>query len=118
MRRAVSFGVATDLIQIDPELPTGFVRATVDDAGEARYEILAPAAWDAIDATDALLTRAQQAQCIVFGSLSQRQKMSRTTLERLWRSKALMVFDINLRPPHEDVDAVRKSLQRADVVKI
>ena len=118
MRRAVTFGVATDLIQIDPELPTGFVRATVDDAGEARYEILAPAAWDAIEATDELLGRAQQAQCIVFGSLAQRQKVARATLERVWRSKALMVFDINLRPPHEDMDAIRKSLQRADVVKI
>jgi len=29
-----------------------------------------------------------------------------------------MVYDINLRPPHEDTDAIRKSLQRADVVKI
>jgi fructokinase len=118
MRRAVSFGVATDLIQIDPELPTGFVRATVDDAGEARYEILAPAAWDAIQATDELLTRADKARCMVFGSLAQRHKLSRATLERLWRSRAMMVFDVNLRPPHEDVDAVRKSLQRADVVKI
>ena len=118
MRRAVTFGVATDLIQIDPELPTGFVRATVDDAGEARYEILAPAAWDAIEATDELLARAQHAQCIVFGSLAQRQQTARATLERLWRGKALMVFDINLRPPHEDTDANRKSLQRADVVKI
>ncbi|HMC55024.1 MAG TPA: carbohydrate kinase [Gemmatimonadaceae bacterium] len=118
MRRAMAFGVATDLIQIDPELPTGFVRATVDDAGEARYEILAPAAWDAIEPTAELQARADKARCIVFGSLAQRQKVSRATLERLWRGKATMVFDINLRPPSEDADAIRKSLQRADVVKI
>lgn len=118
MRRAVSYGVATDLIQIDAELPTGFVRATVDGAGEARYEILAPAAWDAIEHTDALAARAAAARCVVFGSLAQRQPMSRRTLERLWKSKAMMVFDLNLRPPFEDHDAIRKSLQRADVVKV
>ncbi|HJQ20929.1 MAG TPA: carbohydrate kinase [Gemmatimonadaceae bacterium] len=118
LRRAVSFGVATDLVQFDPELPTGFVRATVNDAGEARYEILAPAAWDAIEITDDLVRRAAQARCLVFGSLAQRQPQSRRTLERLWKSPGRMAFDVNLRPPFEDRDVVRRSLQRADVLKV
>src|ERR671938_1709939 len=48
LRRAPWYGVGADLIQIDPALPTGLVRATLDDAGNAEYEILEPAAWDAI----------------------------------------------------------------------
>lgn len=118
VRRAARYGVATDLVQVHPTLPTGFVRATVDESGEARYEILGPVAWDAIAPTDALTARARHARAIVFGSLAQRDARSRATIEGLWRSPALMVFDVNLRPPHDDRDIVARSLRRADVVKV
>ena len=118
LRRCPWYGVGADLIQIDSELPTGLVRATIDDAGNAEYEIVEPAAWDAIALSDALERRALASRAIVFGSLAQRQAISRRTIERLWESDALMVFDVNLRPPYEDPEVVRSSLQRADVVKL
>jgi Sugar kinases, ribokinase family len=116
--RAERYGVGVDLIQVDPGLPTGFVRVAVDDAGNPAYEILAPAAWDAIATTDALLRRAVEARAIVFGSLAQRSATSRATIERLWDSPATMVLDVNLRPPYDDREIVRRSLRRADVVKL
>ena len=118
LRRAPWYGVGTDLIQMDPELPTGFVRVTVDGAGNPEYDILEPAAWDAIALTDELLVRAADARAVVFGSLAQRHATSRRTIERLWQSEALMVFDANLRPPYEDREVISRSLRRADVVKV
>jgi fructokinase len=118
LRRAARYGVGVDLIQQDAELPTGFVRVQVDDAGNPGYEILAPSAWDAIETTEALLSRAAKARAIVFGTLAQRGERSRRTIQRLWDSEALMVFDVNLRPPFEDEELVKRSLQRADVVKL
>jgi fructokinase len=118
LRRAARYGVGTDLVQVDPALPTGFVRVTVDDAGNAEYEIVEPAAWDAIAPSDALLERAAAARAVVFGSLAQRNAVTRGTIERLWDTGALMVFDVNLRPPYDDPEIVRRSLRRADVVKI
>jgi fructokinase len=118
LRRAARYGVGVDLVQVDPALPTGFVRVSVDDAGNPDYEILAPAAWDAIAPTEALISRAAKARAIVFGTLAQRNATSRGTIERLWETDALMVFDANLRPPFEDRAIVKRSLQRADVVKI
>jgi fructokinase len=118
LRRAARYGVGTDLVQTDPVLPTGFVRVSVDDSGNPGYEILAPAAWDAIAPTEALLGRAARARAIVFGSLAQRNPISRGTIQRLWDTDALMVFDVNLRPPFDDREIVRQSLGRADVVKI
>jgi fructokinase len=118
VRRADRYGVGVDLIQVDPALPTGFVRVAVDDAGNPAYEILAPAAWDAIATTEALLRRANEARAIVFGSLAQRHATSRATIERLWQSPATMVLDVNLRPPYDDREIVRRSLRRADVVKL
>ena len=118
LRRVARYGVGTDLIQVDDELPTGFVRVTIDEAGESAFEILGPAAWDAIAPDAALLERAAAARAIVFGSLAQRNAVTRRTIERLWETKALMVFDVNLRPPHADRDIVRRSLERAEVVKV
>jgi fructokinase len=118
LRRAARYGVGMDLMQVDDTLPTGFVSVAVDEAGIPSYEIVAPAAWDAIAASDALLARAEDARAIVFGSLAQRHATSRRTIERLLDSPALKVFDVNLRPPFEDREVVRRSLQRADVVKL
>ncbi|HET9013641.1 MAG TPA: carbohydrate kinase [Gemmatimonadaceae bacterium] len=118
LRRATRYGVGVDLIQVDPALPTGFVRVAIDEAGNPAYEILAPAAWDAIEPGDALLRRARTARAIVFGSLAQRDPRSRATIARLWESDALAVFDVNLRPPFDDRDVVDRSLRRADVVKM
>lgn len=120
LRRAARYGVGVDLVQLDPTLPTGFVRVRVDERGNGNYEICEPAAWDAIEATEALLARAARARAIVFGSLAQRNAASRAAIERLWSvaTEPLMVFDVNLRPPYEDVDVVRRSLERADVVKL
>ena len=116
--RAPRHGVGTELVQVDAELPTGFVRVSFDEHDEPTYEIVQPAAWDAIAATEPLLARAATARAVVFGTLAQRSAASRATLERMWASDALMVFDVNLRSPHEDRDVVRRSLQRADVVKL
>ncbi|HUQ45301.1 MAG TPA: carbohydrate kinase [Gemmatimonadaceae bacterium] len=118
LRRAVRYGVGVDLMQVDPALPTGFVRVVVNEAGEPSYEILEPSAWDAIAPTPALLARAATARAIVFGTLAQRHATSRRTIERLWETKALMVLDLNLRPPYDEREIVARSLQRADVVKL
>lgn len=117
MRRAARFGVGTDLVQVDPLLPTGFVRVTVSDAGEPAYDIVEPAAWDAIAPGDALLERAGRARAIVFGSLAQRNAVTRGTIERLWETEAALVFDVNLRPPYDDREVVRRSLHHATFVK-
>ncbi|GJG89271.1 hypothetical protein tb265_44520 [Gemmatimonadetes bacterium T265] len=118
LRRAARYGIATDLVQVDPALPTGLVRVTLDEAGEGGFDIVAPAAWDAIELNDALLGRASEARAIVFGSLAQRSAVTRATVERLWATGALLVFDANLRAPYDDPEVVRRSLRSAAVVKV
>src|ERR687883_142382 len=46
LRRVARYGVGADLVQVDPVLPTGFVEVTVDGAGNARFDIVEPVAWD------------------------------------------------------------------------
>jgi fructokinase len=110
--------VSTDLVQVDTSLPTGFVRVTVADDGNAAYDILEPAAWDNLETTRTLLDRADAAQAVVFGTLAQRGGVTRDTLRRILDTRALKVLDVNLRPPYDDREIIRDSLRRADVVKL
>jgi fructokinase len=116
--RAARYGVGTDLVQVDPVLPTGFVRVSIEADGEPSFDILAPAAWDALEPHEELLRRAAGARAIVFGSLAQRAAVTRATIERLWDTDALLVFDANLRPPFVDPVIVRRSLDHAEVVQV
>ena len=118
-RRLRAQGLDAALVQIDDSLPTGFVRVALDtDTGEPDYEIVEPAAWDAITLTDALHQHAEAAAALVFGSLAQRASTSRQTIQRLCETDALRVFDINMRPPYVDRAIVEHSLRVADVVKL
>jgi len=111
-------GIDTALVQVDPVRPTGLVRVNVDDPRHPSYEIVEPAAWDAIELTEQLLRRADAAPFLVFGSLAQRHEITRATIARLLRARGLKVFDVNLRPPHLDPAAVGRCLHAADVVKL
>lgn len=118
LRRMRARGLETGLMQIDHSLPTGFVQVELGGTGEPDYEILEPAAWDAITFTDALQQHVDRAVAIVYGSLAQRALTSQQTIRRLCEvERALRVFDINLRPPFIDRDVVEHSIEAADVVK-
>ncbi|HKG92877.1 MAG TPA: carbohydrate kinase [Gemmatimonadaceae bacterium] len=118
LQRLARNGIDTDLVQVDPALPTGFVSVTVDCDGIPAYDIVKPAAWDHIELREGLLERAAEATAIVFGSLAQRDPVSRATIERLCEVNVPKVFDVNLRPPYDDPGIVRHSLAHADVVKL
>lgn len=117
LRRMHSRGMSTDLVQIDSERPTGFVRVALDDDGAPTYEIDDPVAWDALAWTDALAERAASARAVVIGSLSQRSRRSAHTVQSVCHTTdGLVVYDVNLRPPHTGRPVVEASLHHADVV--
>lgn len=118
LRRMRARDLGTDLMQIDDSLPTGFVQVELGGTGEPDYEILEPAAWDAITLTDALDQHVERADALVYGSLAQRALTSRQTIRQLCEAEVLRVFDINLRPPFVERTVVEQSLETADVVKL
>lgn len=118
LERLRGYGVSTDLVQIDTEVPTGFSKVELDYEGVPKYEIVAPAAWDAIEASSELRQHAAGARAIVFGSLAQRNAVTRATINEICRGSALKVFDVNLRPPYDDPQCVRESLGHANIVKV
>lgn len=116
--RLAGAGVAAELVQTDPAHETGFVTVVLDGDGSPCYQICEPAAWDFLALEPGLLQRAARAAALVFGSLAQRNPVSRDTIRQLCEAAPCTVFDVNLRPPYDDPEIVRESLGHADIVKI
>jgi fructokinase len=112
--------VDTSLIEIDPAHETG--RVTVEFAnGEPSYTIHEPAAWDFMELTDEWVQLAERAHAICFGSLAQRNAISRQTIQAIAAqaaSNCIRIFDVNLRPPFVSAEIIEESLELATVVKM
>lgn len=109
----------SDLIQQDEILPTCEVTVQLDKNQQATYIIPEPVSWDNIRTENALVRKAQKASAIVFGSLVCRQATTRDTLLNLLNeTKALKVFDVNLRAPHYTLSTIETLAANANVVKM
>lgn len=117
-RRLRAKGLDDAFLQVDQTLPTGFVRVDLDQSEDPGYDIVEPAAWDAIALTDPLRDWARGADAFVFGSLAQRADPSRHTIQTLAKTDAQTIFDMNLRPPFIDLHVIETSLQLADIAKM
>jgi fructokinase len=114
-------GVTDQFLQIDPEHPTGTVKVEIDSAGQPKFEIIHPVAWDFLEWTDAWQALARSADAVCFGSLAQRSPQSRHTILEFvdaTRSEALRVFDVNLRQTFYSFQIISESIERANVVKL
>ncbi|AMR30237.1 hypothetical protein A0256_01780 [Mucilaginibacter sp. PAMC 26640] len=112
-------GLYSDLLQSDEDLPTCEVTVELDEHNTATYIIPKPVSWDNIQFTEELEAAANIAEAIVFGSLACREEASfNTLLNVLDESKALKIFDVNLRPPHFTLSTIETLAAKADVIKM
>lgn len=121
LRRLRSWGLETDGVTRHLGLPTGYVRATLDGAGSATYEIAPEVAWDQIIPGEDSLRAVHGARALVFGSLAQRSPANRAALDRLLAvlpADALRVLDVNLRAPHDNLTLVRELARKATLLKL
>ena len=111
----------TSLIQTADGVPTGVVEVTVRPDGQPVYSIASPAAWDRIQATPAAESAIRNAQAVCFGTLCQRDPVSRAAIRALVAGAGpgcLRVLDVNVRAPFFSDEVARWSIAHADLVKI
>jgi fructokinase len=112
-------GLHSNIVQQDEKLPTCEVTVKLDKDGQATYTIPEPVSWDNIQAVEILTKAAEKASVIVYGSLACREETTRDTLLNLLNeTKALKVFDVNLRAPHYTLSTIETLVAGADVVKM
>jgi fructokinase len=103
--------------------PTGTVQVEIDPAGIPQYDIKENVAWDNIPYTPQLETVAEQTRAVCFGSLAQRNVVSRETINRFLnamprRDDSLVVFDVNLRQGFYTKEILCNSMSRCNILKI
>ena len=103
--------------------PTGTVQVEIDKAGVQLYEIKENVAWDNIPYTAMLEKLAEKTTAVCFGSLAQRNVVSRNTINRFLdaipaTNKPLIVFDVNLRQGFYNKDILCNSMKRCNILKI
>jgi fructokinase len=100
-------GLSTEFIQIDPDHPTGTVTVSLNAAGVPDYTIDQPVAWDFIE-WDERLEHLVEPKSIYFGSLAQRNEISRSTIRRLVdrHPRSRRFCDLNLRAPDYDSETI------------
>jgi len=109
----------SELIQRDELLPTCEVTIALDENQQATYTFPEPVSWDNIQPDSSLTNAIVDASAVIFGSLACREETTRhTLLNLLHETKALKIFDVNLRPPHYMLSTVETLTAMADVVKM
>jgi fructokinase len=107
-------------LQFDLKQPTGTVG--IEIAGnEPHYVIHAPAAWDFLEWTAEWSALAAETNAVCFGTLAQRERVSRVTIQeflRATRPECVRVFDVNLRAPFFSANVIAASLPLATILKL
>ena len=103
--------------------PTGTVQVEIDPAGIPQYDIKENVAWDNIPFTESLEAIARETRAVCFGSLAQRNVVSRNTINRFLDAMPqgddrLVVFDVNLRQGFYTKEILCNSMTRCNILKI
>lgn len=107
-------------IQIIPEYPTGTVNVFFDEFKNPDYEIIRDVAYDFVTFNENLEDLIPQVDCICFGTLAQRNPISKQTLQKLLKhfKGKFRLYDLNLRKDCYSRDNIISSLNNADILKL
>ena len=111
----------TNLIQHDPDAPTGTVSVDIHAGGHPTYTIHENVAWDHLDVTKECEHIVSQCDAICFGTLAQRHSRSRASILHLLKTSpphAKRVFDVNLRQHFYSDEIIRTSLEQSSLLKV
>ena len=116
----VSLGMDDTCLQWDNTYPTGTVNICFDKNKNPEYEIIENVAYDHIEFSADLAHIIEGADALCFGTLAQRNAVSRQTLQSLLAkfSGKFRLLDINLRQNCYSDETLTSSLEQADIVKL
>lgn len=103
--------------------PTGTVQVELDPNGVPQYEIKEDVAWDNIPFTPQIEALAKRTRALCYGSLAQRNEVSRQTINRFIDAMpktddTMIIFDVNLRQRYYTKDVLDASMRKCNVLKI
>lgn len=105
-------------IYTDPIHPTGKVNVRLLDNKIPQFTISQESAWDYIELTDEIKKLVtQKTDLLYFGTLSQRNFITRSTIEHLLNEKIKYFCDLNLRHHFYNDQMISTAFRKANVIK-
>jgi len=119
-QQIVTLGMDDTCLQWDDTCPTGTVEIYFDEDKNPDYTIIENVAYDNIEFSANLENIVERAGCLCFGTLAQRNIISRRTLQRLLSkfSGKFRLLDINLRNNCYSDETIESSLEQANILKL
>jgi fructokinase len=114
-----SKGVLTNAIQIDDVHETGIAKVTLDEKVVPNFIIEENRAYDFIKIDEEkAVDMLKDIDCLYFGTLAQRNDVSRNSLHTLFNKPIKYFCDINIRQNYYTKGILSESLKQSDVVKL
>ncbi len=110
--------ISSDSLQIGEDYKTGAVNVMINEKGNASYDIIYPSAWDKIMLTNEMIEEVAKSDVFIFGTLSCRDDISKSTLYVLLDKAKYKVLDANLRAPYYTTEVLINLMFKADFIKL
>lgn len=111
--------ISTDYIQIDNDKKTGLAKPTLNEKKVPEWVIEKERAYDFIENNSKLSKLInQETDCLYFGTLAQREKVSRETIQKFFSNNVKHFCDLNIRQNFYSKEILSESLKAADVLKL
>lgn len=122
-REAIDFlksnGVSADTIQTDSNQLTGTATVVINKNGVPSFTIEENRAFDFISVDEEAINIVEdETECLYFGTLAQRSKVSRNTLLTLLNRDIRYFYDVNIRQKFYSQKILAESLDAANAVKL
>jgi fructokinase len=122
-REALEFlesqGLSAGTIQADTKHLTGAAMVSLDENGVPAFTIEENRAFDFISVDDDVINLVEhETECLYFGTLAQRNKVSRTALQSLFNKGIKYFYDVNIRQNFYTEEILFQSLNNANAVKL
>jgi len=113
-------GVSTELVQIDPERPTGTAEVRLAEGGVPTFFLPPGAAYEFITIGEDEIKKLSNYELFCFGSIVQKARVSRDSLRTILSRVRFdqVFFDVNIRLGFCPQDVIEDSFAAATIVKL
>ena len=112
-------GISTDFVQMDHLHPTGVTTVLLDENKVPSFRIDEDRAYDFIENSSEIGHLVNEdTDCLYFGSLAQRNEVTRNTIQSLLGKGIKYFCDLNIRQNFYTEEIINKSLAASNVLKI
>lgn len=111
--------ISTNYLQVDEKHPTGIVDIKVGDDGNPTFTIIPNCAYDFIEITPEIIELIEcDTSLLYFGTLAQRNNVSRKTIQSVLNKNIKYFCDLNLRGNYYSREILAECFRKVSVLKL